>query len=135
MDVKVDTISFYLINSRRDIFIPILKISVGGLSLTKANTFKKDILKGELTAAVYYFNNSIFRWEPILEKVALGFHKLTYYQENNSIFASFDSPEHIMLNLSREVFVSLNETMAGWKKQSEEEEKKYLTEGNEVEPL
>lgn len=76
----MDTLSFYLINSRSDIFIPILKISVGGLSLTKANTFKKDILKGEFTAAIYYFNNSIFRWEPILEKVALGFHKLTYYQ-------------------------------------------------------
>lgn len=66
LEVKVDTLSFYLINSRRDFFIPILKISVNGLSLTKANTFKKDILKGELSAAVYYFNNSIFRWEPIL---------------------------------------------------------------------
>jgi hypothetical protein len=90
-----------LINSRRDIFIPILKVVVNGLSLTKANTFKKDILKGEFSTAVYYFNNSIFRWEPILERVALGFHKLTYYQENNSVFGSFDSTEPIMINLSR----------------------------------
>jgi hypothetical protein len=135
LELKVEVLSLYLINSRRDIFIPILKVSLSNLALTKANTFKKDILKGEVEGAVYYFNNSIFRWEPILEKVALGFHKLTYYQENNSIFGSFDSPDPIMLNLSREVFVSLNETMSAWKKQSEEEERKYLTEGSEVEPL
>lgn len=77
------------------------------INFTKANTFKKDIMKTDFSASIYYFNNTIFRWEPILEKVNLAFHKLTYYQENNSVFGSFDSLESIMINLSREVFISL----------------------------
>jgi hypothetical protein len=73
-------VCFYLINSRRDIFIPILKLSLNGVTLSHAITFKKSILKGDISLAVYYFNNLIFRWEPVLERTDLAFHRLTYYQ-------------------------------------------------------
>ena len=80
LDLKVESLGLYVINSRRDIFIPILKVTFGAIAISKANTFKKDILKGDASLAVYYFNHSIFRWEPILDRINLAFHKLTYYQ-------------------------------------------------------
>ena len=125
----------YLINSRRDIFIPILKITLGCIGISKTNTFKKDILKGDASLAVYYFNHAIFRWEPILEKINLAFHKLTYFQESNSIFGCFEAIDPFMLNLSREVFSSLQETMEAWRKQSDEEANRLSLREGEPEPL
>lgn len=81
--------------------MPILKVIVNRFNLSKSNTYKKDILKGDLNMVIYYFNNMIFRWEPMLEKVNLFFHKLTYYQENNRVFGSFESEGPIMVNISR----------------------------------
>ena len=80
-----------MLNARRDIFIPILKVTINRVNLGKSNTFKKDILKGDLNIAIYYFNNQIFRWEPMVEKVNLFFHKLIYYQENNNVFGSLET--------------------------------------------
>jgi hypothetical protein len=119
LDLSLDNLTLYLLNARRDIFIPILKVIVNRFNLSKSNTFKKDILKGDLNVVIYYFNNLIFRWEPMLEKVNLFFHKLTYYQENNRIFGSFESEGPIMINISREIFSTMKETMDAWKKQSE----------------
>jgi hypothetical protein len=79
--MKVETLSFYLINSMKDIFIPILKVNLNNISLTKTNTFKKDILKGTLGLSVYYYNGLIFRWEPMIEKTSLAFHKIRYFQD------------------------------------------------------
>ena len=80
LDLSVENLSFYLLNARRDIFIPILKVIINRINLGKSTTFKKDILKGDLSVAIYYFNNLIFRWEPMIEKVNLFFHKLIYHQ-------------------------------------------------------
>ena len=55
----------------------------------------------------------------MLEKTNLIFHKIIYYQENNKIIGSFESDKSIMINISREIFLSLKETMDAWKKQQE----------------
>ena len=42
------------------------------------NTFKKNLVKGNLDITGNYFNTSIFQWEPALEKVDVIFHQLIY---------------------------------------------------------
>jgi len=80
MDILIESVSFYLINSWNQIFIPIMHIKIDDVSMFRTNTFKKDIIKGELSLAVYYFNSSIFKWEPVLERASFNYFRQIYFQ-------------------------------------------------------
>lgn len=120
IEIQIESLSFYLINSNEKL-IPILKVSINEITLSISNTFKKDIFSGYMSLALYYFNSIIFRWEPMLEKTALAFHRLTYHNEQSQVYGSFEATQPILCNISREIFLALRETMEEWNKQSQAE--------------
>jgi hypothetical protein len=62
MNVSVTSLSFYLINSWKEVFIPIINFKIEELNLTSNNTFKKDIIQGDFYMMLSYFNSFIFKW-------------------------------------------------------------------------
>jgi len=66
MEVLIESVSFYLINSWNHVFIPIMHVKIDDVSMFRTNTYKKDIMKGEFSISGYYFNSNIFKWEPAL---------------------------------------------------------------------
>lgn len=81
MDLDIEALSFYLINNCREAFIPIVRVHLNNAIINKSNTIKKDLLKANFEITVFYFNSSIFRWEPMIEKVDLAMSKLAYTSE------------------------------------------------------
>lgn len=78
LDIDIESVSLYLINNCRESFIPVFKIQINSAAFSKANTFKKNLLKGNFEIIANYFNTSNFKWEPMLEKVDVIFHELVY---------------------------------------------------------
>jgi hypothetical protein len=78
LDVDIESLSFYLINNCREAFIPILRIHLNNAFINKCSTTKKDIIKASFDITALYFNASIFKWEPMVEKVDLSFSRLIY---------------------------------------------------------
>lgn len=62
MNLSISSLSFYLINSWKEVFIPILNFKIEELNLTSNNTFKKDIIQGDFNMMLNYFNSLIFKW-------------------------------------------------------------------------
>lgn len=75
LNLNVTSLSFYLINSWKEVFIPILNFKIEDLSLSSNNTFKKEIIQGDFSMMLNYFNSLIFKWEPALEKASFSFYK------------------------------------------------------------
>ncbi len=57
MNLSVTSLSFYLINSWKEVFIPIINFKVEEMNLTSNNTFKKDIVQGDFSMMLSYFNS------------------------------------------------------------------------------
>ena len=88
-----------------------MRLNLIGINLTKCNTYKKEMMEGELDVALSYFNVSIFRWEPVVEKTAIAFHRLVYY-ENMKTIVSMEFLKPLLVNISREMFIATKETLA-----------------------
>lgn len=95
-----------------------MKININSASFNKCGTSKKDILKGSFVTTAYYFNGSIFRWEPMLEKCEILFQKLIYKNEDlpDTTFSSLESPDNIVFNISKEYVLALKDVLNQWNK-------------------
>lgn len=75
--MKVEGFKIYLISKEGLEYIPILKLFSGKLELSKFMNGSNSVVSGSVRAGVNYFNDHIFRWEPLVEPFELRMNLMT----------------------------------------------------------
>jgi hypothetical protein len=100
---KVQTLSFYLISKENDEYIPLFRLKAGPLETSLFVNSGSQVVSADLNCQVSYFNDRIFRWEPLLEPTEAKVSIMNGKEQNMEL----DVANDIFINLSSENAVSL----------------------------
>lgn len=102
-------VKFYLINKEGKDYLPILRLSASRISLLEFVNNQNQVYNGELEFEASYFNNLIFRWEPLLENTKAKATMTSNIEKNQ--FLEVEIPNQIYINVSCEMAVSVRKAM------------------------
>lgn len=91
-----------------------MRLHFNNVDVNKVNTIRKDLTKATFETSAYYFNASIFKWEPMVEKIEMNISKLVYRQDEESTFFSMETLKPLLLNISKEMMLAIKDTANEW---------------------
>jgi hypothetical protein len=98
--VSMSGINMMIINDRKNVFYPILQMSIEKFDLRLENKIETINGSTDLKIVISYYNNSLDVWEPFLESTNLAL-SFTQDQFVTHMYACFKTP--VNLNFSEEL--------------------------------
>ena len=102
-------VKFYLIHKEGKEYLPILRLSANKISLLEFVNHQNQVYNGELEFEASYFNNLIFRWEPLVESTKAKATMTSNIEKNQ--FLEVEISNQIYINVSSEMAVSVRKAM------------------------
>lgn len=112
-----------MINNYGQSLVPVIQLFTEEIELNRLLTVKKSIMEVFFVCSLNYFNGSILKWEPVVEKMRVGINYSCYFGERIKKILMLENTAEMLLNISKEFVNTMLSTVREWngsKKDKEE---------------
>lgn len=105
MVFKIESIKFYFISKENAEYLPILRFFADQACVNLFVNASSTVITGDFKFQVKYFNDQIFRWQPLIEPVQLRWNILNNQHQQQNM--ELDVVNDIYINFSSQNAVSI----------------------------